>query len=168
MYVKILGKTYNIETTIRLFLEDEELNTLPDPVLKLANLEVLRLSNNNLVTLPESIDLLTKLRMLVLNNNKLETLPDSISNLVNLQFICIYNNQLTSLPKSILKIKDKVCIDYSSYQLDNLDQSCEFLIFKFLGKPINNLPYNLKEIWLDKAITKYEIKLPFGCVIKKD
>ena len=32
---------------------------------------------------------------------------------------------------------------------------------------IENLPINIKEIWLDKKIKNSNIKLPFGCKIKK-
>jgi Leucine-rich repeat (LRR) protein len=122
--------------------------------------------SNFLTSLPDSVCNLKKLFVLCLFNNQLTVLPESIGEFPNIEEINLRKNYLTSLPKSILKIKDKLIIDDSSYQLDNFDQSCEFLIFKSLVKPLDNLPYNLKELWFTRLVNNYQIKLPFGCVIK--
>jgi hypothetical protein len=70
------------------------------------------------------------------------------------------------MPKSILKIKQFVDVDNSTYCIDNLNPSCDFLIFSHLNKPLDNLPYELKELWLFNKIENPQIKLPFGCVIR--
>ena len=66
----------------------------------------------------------------------------------------------------ILKIKEILDIDETSYEINNLDMDCEILIFSCLKININNLPINLKEIWLNKEIKNIHIKLPFNCEIK--
>jgi len=72
------------------------------------------------------------------------------------------------LPVEILKIKykHKLCIDDSSYDINNLNIDNKFLVFTQLNIKLNNLPFNIKEIWLKSDIKNYNIKLPFGCVIK--
>ena len=57
-------------------------------------------------------------------------------------------------------------IDESSYEINNLDIECTILIFSSLKINIDNLPINIKEIWLHFLIRNPNIKLPFGCEIK--
>jgi len=68
---------------------------------ELKNLNSLYLNDNNLTSLPESIGKLTKLKALYLGGNKLETLPESIGNLTNLEKLSLRMNKLESLPESI-------------------------------------------------------------------
>lgn len=42
----------------------------------------------------------------------------------------------------------------------------EILIFSALNASLENLPVNLKEIWLKKGTIFNSSKLPFGCEIK--
>ena len=106
------------------------------------------------------------LQYLSLSNNQLQSLPAEIGNLRNLKKLDLSNNQLLSLQTKILNIKNILLIDVSSYNINNLNIDNEILIFSNLKDKINNLPFNIKEIWLKKAIINYEIKFPFNCVIK--
>jgi Leucine-rich repeat (LRR) protein len=150
-----------------LSLSNNNFTHFPNSILQLKNLRYLYLDNNQLTNIPDSIDQLTKLEYLVLGYNQLNAIPNSISNLKKLKYLYLANNKLTSLPKSVLNNKKKLDIKDSSYQLDNLSLECEFLIFSELNKPLDNLPYNCQEIWLHNSIVKYEIKLPFGCEVKR-
>ena len=67
------------------------------------------------------------------------------------------------MPAYILKIKEKVEINSTNYEIDNLDMDCEILLFSSLQTSLLNLPTNLKELWLKKWNIKKDIKLPFGC-----
>lgn len=73
-----------------------------------------------------------------------------------------------NIPQPILKISKIIILDESSYQINNLDLECEFLLFNKLEISLGNLPFNLKVIWLENSINieNLEIKLPFGCEIK--
>ena len=84
---------------------------------------------------------------------------------INLQYLYLENNQLSSLPSEIKTITNKLEINKTSYEINNLNIECEFIIFNSLNVSINNLPINVKEIWLNKNIKEYDIKLPFNCKI---
>jgi internalin A len=89
-----------------LHLNSLHLETLPDSIANLSNLQVLSLDNNQLSSLPDSIAKLSNLRWLSLSNNQLSSLPDSIAKLSNLKRLDLSNNQLSSLPESILGMRD--------------------------------------------------------------
>ena len=109
---------------------------------------------------------MTSLKNIKLFYNQLTSLPESIGNLVSLELFELEQNQLTSLPKSILKIEKHVVISDHSYQINNLDFECNFLIFCHLHETLENLPFGLKVIRLDEKMKNTKIKLPFGCKIE--
>ena len=87
----------------KLYLEDNELETLPEFIGNLSNLTHLYLIRNELKTLPESIGNLSNLTHLYLQENELETLPESIGNLSNLKELHLYDNKLTHTEKQKLE-----------------------------------------------------------------
>ena len=91
-YIEILGVKYDIETTISLYLENNQLTSIPD-LSKLVNLKYLYLYNNELTSIPD-LSKLVNLKYLYLENNKLTSIPD-LSKLVNLIRLYLENNQLT-------------------------------------------------------------------------
>ena len=127
------------------------------------------LSYMELTSLPVEIGNLLNLQKLHLNVNLLTNIPVEIGNLVNLQYLYLNNNKLTSLPVEILNIKMSLCLDETSYQINNIPYDVEFLIFSHLNKNLENLPLTLKTLYLYKHIdlTEHTIKLPFSCVIER-
>ena len=187
--VSILGETYDKKTTIRLLLSNKgltsipaeignltflqtldlsynSLTSIPAEIGNLINLKYIYLDNNSLTSIPAEIGNLTSLQELDLRNNSLTSIPAEIGNLTSLNSLILYDNKLTSIPKEILKIKDKLIIDETGYNIDNLDLDTEILIFSELKSALTNLPVSLKEIYLKEDIKDYNIKLPFGCKIK--
>jgi hypothetical protein len=169
----IIGK---LTTLKELYLCNNNLLSLSPEIGNLINLEILYLDNNKLTSLPPEIGNLTRLKKLSLHYNSLTSLPAEMGNLINLEEVTLRRNSLTCLPKEILKIKNKLKIHGTSYQIDNLDPEAEIIIFSSLDTEVpfppykftevTNLPFNLKEIWLKEDIDLSLIKVPFGCEIK--
>ena len=140
---------------------------MPKSIGSLSNLKTLYLDNNNLTSLPDSIVNLSNLQILFLLNNKLTSLPESIGMLSNLKELYLENNNLTSLPESIqtlTKIEDFV-LNESSYDINNLSMDCHTLILTDIDNNITNLPPILKTLYLKSHINVDMIKLPYGCNI---
>jgi len=94
-----------------LWLNDNNLTTLPKSITNLTNLERLWLSKNKLTTL-KGISNLKNLEMLDLSYNELTlTSLKGIDKLTNLKFLSLYGNELTSLPDSIGNLKNLEIMD---------------------------------------------------------
>jgi Leucine-rich repeat (LRR) protein len=145
-------------------LRSNQLSLIPESIGKLVNLRQLILTNNQLAVIPESIGNLVNLETLYLDRNKLTTLPESIGELVNLKTLNLQRNNLVLIPAGLVKIKKTITITNSSYQIDNLSQDGEILIFSDLGTELTNIPASIKEIHMGRGI-KFLTKIPFGCKI---
>lgn len=77
------------------------LDSLPESISQLKNLELLILSDNNLSSLPIWIKDFEKLRYLYLDNNLFEEIPNAIFSLKNIQMLDISNNKLKRIPKKV-------------------------------------------------------------------
>ncbi|BBP44535.1 hypothetical protein THMIRHAT_22810 [Thiosulfativibrio zosterae] len=89
-----------------------QLNTLPESLGALQQLELLRLDGTALETLPQSLGDLTNLRLLSLEGTQLRQLPESIKNLHNLRRLNLLKCKVTELPPELaqnqqLKINSK-------------------------------------------------------------
>ena len=77
------------------------LESLPDEISLLQNLEELHCCSNKIAALPESIGSIQSLRLIKANNNMLISLPKSIGQLQSLKSLVLSDNILTSLPDEI-------------------------------------------------------------------
>ena len=85
MSITILDKNYDIKTTTKLYLSNNQLSSLSAEFCKLVNLQILDLNNNQLSSLPAEIGKLVNLEELYLRDNQLSGLPAEIGKLVNLK-----------------------------------------------------------------------------------
>ena len=85
----------------RLYLNGNQLTSLPAEIWQLTSLEVLFLNGNQLTSVPAEIGQLTSLQQLYLDGNELTSLPAEIGQLTSLTVLDLRHNRLTSLPAEI-------------------------------------------------------------------
>jgi len=87
---------------------NNNLHSLPELIGDMENLEVLSIVNNKIISLPESITKLKNLKELYLSHNNLSTLPDSMGNLNNLKLLRLSNNKLKHSKKVLKRLKKEL------------------------------------------------------------
>jgi hypothetical protein len=87
-------------------LSNNQISTIPDSLVQLVKLKGLQLQHNQIVTIPESLAQLTNLHVLGLWRNKISTIPDSMSHLANLRFLGLGGNQITTIPDSLAQLAE--------------------------------------------------------------
>lgn len=93
-----------LNNLINLNLNSNELTAWPE-VIGLKSLQRLYLADNNFQSLPSTIGRFKQLEELDLSHNKLTALPSAIGSLKNLVYLDLSFNELTDLPKSIVKLR---------------------------------------------------------------
>ncbi|MBK6825061.1 MAG: leucine-rich repeat domain-containing protein [Saprospiraceae bacterium] len=82
------------------------LESVPDSVWELANLEELGLSSNKLKTISPAIAKLTKLRRLWIGGNPFEGFPEAVCKLEQLEELFAFGCQLSVLPSSFASLRN--------------------------------------------------------------
>ena len=113
---KEIGKLSDL---IYLNLHKNNLKEIPDNLYNLVNLRYLSLSTNLLDILSPKIGKLLKLKSLILSGNRLKTLPETISELENLQTLHIFSNLLTTIPDLYLLQELKLLSIYNNNLKDS-------------------------------------------------
>ncbi|NDJ25475.1 GTPase, partial [Nostoc sp. B(2019)] len=103
-----------------LFLNNNQLSSLPPEISQLSNLTTLSLANNQLSSLPPEISQLSNLTTLSLANNQLSSLPPEFSQLSNLTRLYLDNNQLSSLPLEFCQLSNLTRLYLDNNQLSSL------------------------------------------------
>ncbi|SCW01367.1 LAFE_0D11012g1_1 [Lachancea fermentati] len=85
---------FKYEFLTRLYLNGNNLTTLPGSIKSLRNLRVLDLSHNRLTELPSELGLCYQLKYLYFFDNMVSTLPWKFGNLFNLQFLGLEGNPM--------------------------------------------------------------------------
>ncbi|MEJ2280116.1 MAG: leucine-rich repeat domain-containing protein [Candidatus Lokiarchaeota archaeon] len=91
----------NLKSIQELYLDNNQLITLPNWIENFTSLLKLNLKGNEIKIFPKCIVDLESLQVLQMDNNQLESLPESIGNLSTLQILSLSNNKLNSLPEAI-------------------------------------------------------------------
>ncbi len=128
----------NTNHVVKLALDEQGLNSLPESILRLSSLQVLSLASNQLTSLPESFGQLHRLQRLWLNGNQLTSLPESFGRLTNLQWLDLGGNQLNSLPESFGQLHRLEYLDLEGNQLNSLPES----ILRLSNLQVLDLGYN--------------------------
>jgi len=137
-------KLGNLSLIQKFALVELDIDTLPQDIEQLTNLNWLIISKNQLSHLPDSIGQLTNLRSLSVWDNQLSSLPDCLSQLTNLKLLDVTNNQLRSLPDWIGQLTNLQSLAVVNNQLSNLPKSIvqltNLLSLELFGNPDLNLP----------------------------
>ncbi len=142
-------------------LYGNQIDSIPDRISELKNLEKLYIGRNDLKYIPASIGELTNLKILSLQYNELDSLPEEIGNLASLEQLWLNQNKLKKLPESLGELKKLEILQAKFNQLDSLPESigsCENLSFIYLNRNnLRKLPVSmaqlsdLKELYLSGA-----------------
>ena len=91
-----------------LYAAYNQLESIPDNIGNLQNLESLQVFRNKLTFLPDSIGRLVNLKSIAVSHNKILIIPDTVGNLVNLLTIYFNTNELAGLPRlpNLLRVTD--------------------------------------------------------------
>jgi Leucine-rich repeat (LRR) protein len=110
-----------------LWLDHNQLTSIPPEIGQLRNLTELSLGNNQLSSIPPEIGQLRNLTNLWLDHNQLTSIPPEIGQLTNLTALLFGINRLTSIPPEIGQL-----INLTNLRLDN--------------NPIENIPLNVARL----------------------
>lgn len=142
-------------------LYGNKIDSIPDRISELTQLEKLYVGRNNLKYIPASIGELKNLKILSLQYNEIDSLPEEIGDLTSLEQLWLNQNKLTSLPESLGNLKELEILQAKFNQLDSLPNSigeCENLQFIYLNRNnLRSLPKSmaklsrLKELYLSGA-----------------
>ena len=142
-------------------LYGNNIDSIPDRISELTQLEKLYLGRNDLKYVPSSIGELKNLKILQVQYNEIESLPEELGQLESLEQLWLNQNKLRKLPESLGDLKNLEVLQVKFNQLDSLPNSigeCERLKFIHLNR--NNLVKlpksmaklsNLKELYLSGA-----------------
>ena len=87
--------------------------------------------------------------------------------LSNLKLLFLHDNNLTSISESIQTLTniEKLILNESAYDINNLSMDCHTLVLTSIDNNITNLPPLLKTLYLKHCVNVDMIKLPYGCDI---
>jgi hypothetical protein len=133
-----------------LYLDNNQLTSLPAEIGALTGLTELGLSRNRLTSLPAEIGALTGLTHLSLIDNQLTLLPAEIGALTGLTWLGLNGNQLTSLPAEIGALTGLTQLGLSRNRLTSLPAAIGALTgltwLGLNGNQLTSLPATLGEI----------------------
>ena len=125
-------KLKNLETLAIYASEDYDtqlpLSSLPKSIGDLSNLTNLAIQYTNFHKLPESIGKLINLKRLELEMNGISTLPENIGKLKNLEYLSVSANNLDTLPESIGQLKSLKELHIAGNQIETIPESIGTLI----------------------------------------
>jgi len=153
-----------VSRTKKLFLIDVGLNSLPEKIKELIDLELLDLSKNKFESFPLEILSIKNLKRLWLSNvlieyqdnyvleggNALSELPPEIENLQELIFLSVTGNNLTHLPEEIVRLEKLIELDAAANQLNFLPSDIgkmkNLRVLELRHNCLSELPEQIKQL----------------------
>ena len=103
-----------------LCLSHLDLDSLPNSVGKIAQLQSLAIGHNALSVLPDNLCALRQLKCLQVNHNQLANLPHGLGDLVELRTLHANDNRLAALPQSIGALRNLLDLQLQNNRLREL------------------------------------------------
>jgi Leucine-rich repeat (LRR) protein len=110
----------SLEALRYLYMQHNEIESLPDWFGSLGRLERLDLTGNRLGALPASMARLTKLRHMVLSDNALFALPGWITGLTALEVLLVSDNYLTAVPEGFHTLRNLYRFSFQNNSLRSI------------------------------------------------
>lgn len=114
-------------STTELYLGNRNLNTIPDAIGSLTNLQILTFDNNNISTLPNGLWNLSNLTGLYLNYNNISSVPDTIAHLTSLDTLYLQFNSITSVPDILGHMSISSALLLNNNQLNTVPDSLNLI-----------------------------------------
>jgi len=119
--IAVTDTKFLVQTKV-LDLSNQNLDKLPQDVLKISILEDLNISNNKISgALPSQIRELSKLKVLNASNNLMTGVPAEIGQLADLEVLDLSNNKLTGLPNELGNLKKLKVLNISGNDYSKMD-----------------------------------------------
>ena len=107
----------------KLYLNQNEISSLPADINNYSALQELNLSNNKLESLSNAIGQLTALESLSITSNILSSISSEIGSLKALKKLALENNNLSSLPPSISQLESLTTLSLENNALQSLAET---------------------------------------------
>jgi len=103
----------------KLDLSGKGLNSIPQDIYQLTDLEVLDVSNNKILSIDTKISNLTKLKLLDVSGNQISSLPQTLTQLTGLNVLNVSGNPLGPQFEQLLKKENQ-----SDFKLQSTLKAC--------------------------------------------
>ncbi|WP_299189386.1 hypothetical protein [uncultured Aquimarina sp.] len=127
VYYSLEEALKNPEKVKGLQIRDKGLEKIPNEIVKLVNLEYLRLHHNRFEKIPDFIFKMNTIKVLEIGGNKLNAIPEGIGQMTQLEYLGLKANGLTTLPKSIGILTNLKHLDLDFNPLITLPESIKNL-----------------------------------------
>lgn len=104
----------NLTQLSDLWLDNNELTSIPASIGNLNNLTYLSLNNNLLTSMPDEVGNLTNLETLGVQSNRLASIPSSLGDLTSLSTLSFYDNQINAIPDELWTLTELTILSLST------------------------------------------------------
>ena len=148
-------------TSLRVLnVSSNELDCLPDSVLRLTNLQELHIGHNRLRRLPERIGLMGSLHRLELANNSLDRLPVTLAGLTSMERLDAESNRLEILPENLDAMRSCKSLNFNHNELVRLPRCLGRMpALVALSASWNNITYIPEELCSSRSLRHLRLNL---------
>lgn len=149
----ILVRLNKLQWRLTFLIGFNSLESVPESMWELTNLEELRIDHNQLKGIPSAIVNLTKLKRLFIGGNPFSVFPEAVCKLEQLELLSAYGCQLSALPVSFASLHHMMELELVSNTFERFPEViCELRNLRrlcLIGNKLSSLPssiVNLREL----------------------